>query len=241
MVQPETRADAEVEIVDERDENQGKAATNETVGSTTANTTVNSARCAAAEKDAIMRRLGELHHPLNSRKGSLNAKYKKNTEATDKVHDLNQNCIQAPDALAVEYKAFEITMTNVTSEHEAGDVSHAAALEVADEPERTQKDQGRLQDDLDCSCDDLAAATKDFSDCWAAHGSHGRQIMQCLQGSLQPTCNSRGNLCGSKKGAAQQRARQSGRSRQRWNRFSGTSRTSSRQSHALLDVRRAGS
>ena len=31
-------------------------------------------------------------------------------------------------------------MTNGTSEHEAGDVSHAAALEVAEELERTQKD-----------------------------------------------------------------------------------------------------
>ena len=33
-------------------------------------------------------------------------------------------------------------MTNVTSEHEAGDVLHASALEVAEELERTQKDQG---------------------------------------------------------------------------------------------------
>ena len=58
-------------------------------------------------------------------------------------------------------------MANVTSEHEAGDVLHAATLEVAEELERTQKDQGRLQDDLDFSCDDLVAATKEFSDCWA--------------------------------------------------------------------------
>ena len=66
-------------------------------------------------------------------------------------------------------KPFRSTMTNVTSEHEAGDVLHAASLDVAEEFERTQKDQGRLQDDLDCSCDDLAAATKEFPDCWAAH------------------------------------------------------------------------
>ena len=46
-------------------------------------------------------------------------------------------------------------MANVTSEHEAGDVLHAATLEVAEELERVQKDQGRLQDDL-------AAATKNF-------------------------------------------------------------------------------
>ena len=38
----------------------------------------------------------------------------------------------------------------------------AATLEVAEKLERTQKDQGRLQDNLDCSCDALAAATKEF-------------------------------------------------------------------------------
>ena len=40
-------------------------------------------------------------------------------------------------------------MANVTSEQEAGNVLHAATLEVAEELERAQKDQGRLQDDLD--------------------------------------------------------------------------------------------
>ena len=80
-VQPETGTDAEVAIVDDRDKNQRKVATNDAVGSTTANTT--------AEKDARMRRLGELHRLLNSRKGSLNATYKKNTKANDKAHDLN--------------------------------------------------------------------------------------------------------------------------------------------------------
>ena len=38
-------------------------------------------------------------------------------------------------------------MANVTSEHEAGDVSLATTLEVAEELERSQKDQGRLQDE----------------------------------------------------------------------------------------------
>ena len=67
-VQPETLTDADVETVDARDKNQGKAATNDAVGSTTANTTVNSAGDAATEKDATMRRLGELHRLLKSRK-----------------------------------------------------------------------------------------------------------------------------------------------------------------------------
>ena len=49
-VQPETWADAEVEIVDELDKTQGKAAANDAVGSTTANTTANCAGDAATEK-----------------------------------------------------------------------------------------------------------------------------------------------------------------------------------------------
>ena len=93
--------------------------------------------------------MGELHLLLHSRKGSLNATYRKNTDANDKAYDLNQKSIQALDALAKEYVDFEATMANVTSEQEAGDVLHAATLEVAEELERAQKDQGRLQDDLD--------------------------------------------------------------------------------------------
>ena len=41
--------------------------------------------------------------------------------------------------------------------------------EVADELDRAQKDQDRLQDELDCSCDDLATASREFSNCWATH------------------------------------------------------------------------
>ena len=39
-----------------------------------------------------------------------------------------------------------------------------------------RKNQGRLQDDLDCSFDDLAAATKEFSDCWEAHEATGVKL-----------------------------------------------------------------
>ena len=53
--------------------------------------------------------------------------------------------IHALDALAAEYVAFEATMANVVSEHEAGNVLHAAALEVTEELERTQKNQVRVQ------------------------------------------------------------------------------------------------
>ena len=54
-----------------------------------------------------MRRLGELYRLLNRRTGSLNATYKKNTNAKDNAYDLNQKYIQALDVLAAEYVAFE--------------------------------------------------------------------------------------------------------------------------------------
>ena len=58
---------------------------------------------------------------------------------------MNQKMIQTPDALAEEYSAFEASMKKVTFEHEEGDVVYAVASEVADELERAQKDQDRLQ------------------------------------------------------------------------------------------------
>ena len=90
------------------------------------------------QKDATKRRLGELHRLLNNRKGSLSATNKKNADANDNAYDLNQKSLKALDAMA-----------NVTSEREARYVLHAATLEVAEELDRTQKNQGRLQDDLE--------------------------------------------------------------------------------------------
>ena len=49
------------------------------------------------------------------------------------------------------------------SEHEEGDVLYAAVTEVFDELERAQKDQDRLQDELDCSCEDMATVAQEFS------------------------------------------------------------------------------
>ena len=68
-------------------------------------------------------------------------------------------------------------MANVTSEHEARDAAHAAAAEL----ELVQKDQGRLQYDLDCACDDLAAATRQFSDCWAAHKATSAKLFNAFR------------------------------------------------------------
>ena len=106
----------------------------------------------------------------------------------EEAFDLNQKSKQAFDALAKEYVDFEATMANVTSEHEAGYVLHAATLEVAEELGRTQKDQGRLQDDLDCSCDALAAATKEFSDCWATHKATGVKLCSDRRATHEVIC-----------------------------------------------------
>ena len=64
-------------------------------------------------------------------------------------------------------------MANTTHEQQAGDTLHVATLEVAEELGRSLKEQSRLQDDLDSSSDALTAATKDFTDCWAAHEATG--------------------------------------------------------------------
>ena len=80
---------------------------------------------------------------------------------------MNQKTIQASDTLAEEYGNFEATMKKVTFEHEEGGVLFAVASEVTDESDRAQKDQDRLQDELDCSCEDLATVSREFPNCWA--------------------------------------------------------------------------
>ena len=46
---------------------------------------------------------------------------------------------------------------------------YAAVTETTDELERAQKDQDHLQDEVDRSCEELAHASRDFSDCWTTH------------------------------------------------------------------------
>ena len=55
----------------------------------------------------------------------------------------------------------------MTIEHEEGDVLNVVASEVAEELDRAQKDQDRLQDELECACEDLATASREFSNCRA--------------------------------------------------------------------------
>ena len=128
--------------MDERDRSQGKAATTDATDKKAADATGSSGGDAATEKEAVKRRLGELHRLPNSRKGSLNATCRKHAEANYKACDLNQKSIQALDALANEYVDFEVTMANVTHEQQAGDTLYVATLEVAEELERTVKEQG---------------------------------------------------------------------------------------------------
>ena len=122
----------------------------------------------ATEKEAVRSRLGELHRLLNNRIGSLSAIDKKNAEANDRAFDMNQKTTQALDTLAEEYGTFEASVKKVTFEHAEGDVLHAVASEVADE---LDLDQVRLQDELDCSCEDLATASPTV-------GTHKKQQMQ---------------------------------------------------------------
>ena len=68
------------------------------------------------------KRMWELHRPLNNRKESISATYKKNTEANTKVYDLNQKTMQAVDVLAEDYEISQETLKNVTYETEEGDM-----------------------------------------------------------------------------------------------------------------------
>ena len=71
---------------------------------------------------ARQKRMWELHRPLNNRKGSLSAIYKKNTEANTKVYDLNQKTMQAVDVLGEDFAILKDTMKDVTYETEEGDM-----------------------------------------------------------------------------------------------------------------------
>ena len=115
-----------------------------------------------------LRRKEAIRSLLKNRTGGLSATYRKTVKANDRAYDMNQRTIQAFDALAEEYTSFEASMKKVTSEHEEVDVLSATVTEATDELGRAQKDQDRLQDELDCSCEDVATAVREFSNCWAA-------------------------------------------------------------------------
>ena len=100
---------------------------------------------------------------------------------------MNQKTIQTLDTLAEEYGTIEATMKKVTPEYEEGDVLYAVASEVASELDRAQKDQDRLEDELDCSCVDLATASREFSNCWATQEEANAKL--CI--AFREICNRR--------------------------------------------------
>ena len=72
------------------------------------------------------KKLRELNHLLNNRKGSLSSTYKKNSEANNKVYDLNQRTLAAWDHLAEVNETFEDTWDIVVQESAAGDMCFAS-------------------------------------------------------------------------------------------------------------------
>ena len=80
---------------------------------------------------------------------------------------MNQKQCEPLDTLAEEYGVFEVTMKKVACEHEEGDMLHAMAAEVAEELDRAHKEQERLQDELEFTCEDIVTASKEFTSSWA--------------------------------------------------------------------------
>ena len=75
--------------------------------------------------------------------------------------------MQALDVLAEEYEVCEETMKKVTYETEEGDRLFAVAYEAMEELDKAQKDQDRLQDEMEVTCESMVAASKEHTNCWA--------------------------------------------------------------------------
>ena len=165
----EAAAEAEVEVIEGRDKSQGCDGTEGVEGVTQAPKASDSTLADATYVDTVRSKLWELQRLLNNREGSLSATYKKNTEANTRAYDLNQKTMQALDTSAEEYEIFAETMRKVTFETEEGDMLCAVASEVGEELERVLKDQDRLHDELEFTCEDMVTASKEFTNCWALH------------------------------------------------------------------------
>ena len=118
-----------------------------------------SALADATDVDTVRSKLWAPQRLLNNRKGGLSATYKKNTETNTSAYDLNQKTMQALDTLAEEYEIFEETMRKVTFETEEGDMLCAVASEVGEELDRVLKDQDRLHDELEFTCEEVVTAS----------------------------------------------------------------------------------
>ena len=167
----EAAAEIEVKVIESRDKSQGCDGTEGVEGVTQAPKASDSALTDASDVDTVRSKLWELQRLLNNRKGGLSATYKKHTGANTRSYDLKQKTMQALDTLVEEYEIFEETMRKVTCETEEGDMLCAVASEVGEELERVLKDQNRLHDELEFTCEDMVTASKEFTNCWALHNA----------------------------------------------------------------------
>ena len=55
----------------------------------------------------------------------------------------------------------------VTHETEEGDMLYAVACEAKEELGKAQKDQDRLHDEMEGTCERMVAASKEYTTCWA--------------------------------------------------------------------------
>ena len=131
--------DGEGDAAEGQDKNRGDAGTEE--GGETARAPKVSApeSVNVTDVETTHKKLWELQHLLNHRKGSLGSTLKKNAEANTKSYHLNQKTVQALDTLAEEYEIFEETMTKVTHETEEGDTLFAVACEAMEELGKAEK------------------------------------------------------------------------------------------------------
>ena len=145
--------DTEGDAAEGQDKNRGDAGTEE-----------GGERCAGGERDGCRDNAKEAvgtAAPLEPRKkGGLAPTNKKNAEANTKAYDLNQKTRQALDTLAEKYEIFEETMKKVTHETEEGDMLFAVAHEVMEELDKAQKDQDRLHDEMEVTCESMVAASQ---------------------------------------------------------------------------------
>ena len=106
---------------------------------------------------------------LNNRKGSLSSTYKKNSEANNKVYDLNQRTVAAMDHLAEVYETFEDTWDIVVQESAAGDMFFASEEDVADKLGAAQRQQDDALEALEECRMNMDSAYREFSNCQALH------------------------------------------------------------------------
>ena len=71
-------------------------------------------------------------------------------------------------------------MKKVTHETEEGGMLFAVAYEAMGEPDKAhQKDQERLQDELEATCESMVAASKECTNCWANLNGALREVNNC--------------------------------------------------------------